>query len=123
MATVWIPSLLRSLTGGQESLQVPGATVRQIVDNLEKQFPGIKARLCDGDELRRGIAVAVNAQVAQAGLAAQVPENSEVHFVPAISGGSIPATFPPPRTPRVAGRCAGRWRAGQPGAHGRPGDA
>lgn len=99
MATVWIPSLLRNLTGGQESLQVPGATVRQIIDSLDGKFPGIKDRLCDGGELRRGIAVAINAQVAQAGLSAPVPDNSEVHFVPAISGGErTPYDHHAPRT-------------------------
>jgi molybdopterin synthase sulfur carrier subunit len=87
MATVWIPALLRHLTHGRESLQVQGGTVRQIIDNLEILYPGIKQRLCDGDELRRGMAVAVDSQLAQGGLAQAVPEGSEVHFVPSISGG------------------------------------
>jgi molybdopterin synthase sulfur carrier subunit len=87
MATVWIPALLRHLTQGRESLQVQGATVRQIIDNLEALCPGVKERLCDGDGLRRGMAVAVDSQLAQNGLAEVVPDGSEVHFVPSISGG------------------------------------
>ncbi len=87
MATVWIPSLLRTLTDGQEKLQVPGATVRQIIDNLDGRFPGIKVRLCDGAELRRGVAVAIDSQLAQA-LTDAVSEESEVHFIPALSGGA-----------------------------------
>jgi molybdopterin converting factor small subunit len=87
MATVWIPALLRRLTHGRETLEVEGASVRQIIDNLETLCPGIKARLCEGDELRRGMAVAVDSQLAQGGLAQAVPEGSEVHFVPSISGG------------------------------------
>ncbi len=87
MATVWIPSLLRDLTGGQETLTVPGATVRQIVEALERTYPGIKDRLCDGDGLRSGIAVAVDTQVARLGLSQPVGDNSEVHFLPAIGGG------------------------------------
>jgi molybdopterin synthase sulfur carrier subunit len=88
MATVWIPALLRGLTQGRESIEVPGNSVRQIIDNLEVLCPGVKARLVSGDELRPGIAVAVDSQLAQSGLAQPLPDNCEVHFVPAISGGS-----------------------------------
>jgi molybdopterin synthase sulfur carrier subunit len=87
MPVVWIPSLLRSLTNGQDKLVVPGATVGQVIDELESLFPGIKSRLCQGDGLRPGIAVAVDAQVARLGLRECVAENSEVHFLPAVGGG------------------------------------
>jgi len=90
MPVVWIPSLLRDLTGGQETVTVSGATVRQVVEALDQSFPGIKGRLCDGDGLRLGMAVAVGMEIARLGLAQPVPEGSEVHFVPAISGGSAP---------------------------------
>jgi molybdopterin converting factor small subunit len=68
-------------------VEVQGASVRQIIDNLESLHPGIKARLLTGDELRPGIAVAINSQLAREGLAQKVPEGAEVHFIPAISGG------------------------------------
>jgi molybdopterin synthase sulfur carrier subunit len=87
MAVVWIPSLLRDLTGGQETVTVPGATVRQIVDELDHLYPGIKDRLCDANGLRPGIAVAVGTQIARLGLREPVAEDSEVHFLPAVSGG------------------------------------
>lgn len=87
MPTVWIPAPLRDLTGGQQKLTVRGATVRQVIDELEQRFPGIRARLCDGNALRSGVAVAVDTQVAPRGLAQPVGENSEVHFLPAIAGG------------------------------------
>jgi sulfur-carrier protein len=87
MPIVWIPSLLRNLTAGQEKLTVQGNTVRQVVEELERRFPGIKARLCDNDGLRPGIAVAINAQIARQGLRELVTEDSEVHFVAAVSGG------------------------------------
>jgi molybdopterin synthase sulfur carrier subunit len=87
MAQVWIPSLLRELTGGQEQIQVPGRTVREVIDQLDRLFPGIRQRLCDANGLRPGIAVAVDTQIAQSGLQQAVAENSEVHFLPAVSGG------------------------------------
>jgi molybdopterin synthase sulfur carrier subunit len=87
MPVVWIPSLLRSLTGGQETVSVAGATVGEVIANLDRQYPGVKERLCDGDRLRAGIAAAVDTQVARLGLDEPVSESSEVHFLPAIGGG------------------------------------
>ena len=87
MATVYIPSLLQSLTGGQNKLQVPGSTVRQIIDNLDKSFPGIKQRLVEGGEIRPNISVAVDGDVTPLGILEVVAEDGEVHFVPAIAGG------------------------------------
>ena len=87
MAVVWIPSLLRDLTGGIDSVSVPGSNVRQIIEGLERLYPGIKDRLCVGDGLRSGIAVAVDTQLSRRGLLESVSENSEVHFLPAIAGG------------------------------------
>ncbi len=87
MPVVWIPPLLRELTGGQESARVPGQTVRQVIEHLEKTYPGIRARLCEGDRLRPGLSVVVDGAVSRRGLAHPLDEASEVHFVPAVSGG------------------------------------
>jgi len=88
MPTVWVPALLRHLTNEQESVQVAGTTVREVIDALETKFPGLKARLCQGDTLRPGMAVVIDTQMARAGLSESVSENSEVHFIPAVAGGS-----------------------------------
>jgi molybdopterin synthase sulfur carrier subunit len=87
MATVWIPSLVRNLTEGQETLTVPGKTAGQVIDALESAYPGIKARLCEGNRLRPALAVHVDGRVAQLGLLAPVGEQSEVQFLPAVAGG------------------------------------
>jgi molybdopterin synthase sulfur carrier subunit len=87
MPTVWIPALLRPLTEGQETVQVPGQTVLEVLDALEMKFPGIKARLCQDNQLRPGMAVVIDGQIARAGLSESVQEKSEVHFIPAIAGG------------------------------------
>lgn len=89
MATVWIPPLLRDLTGGQEIVSVAGSTVRQLLDGLEQQFPGIKGRLCTEDSLRPGVAVVVDGIASPIGLLQSVRPDSEVHFLPAIAGGSL----------------------------------
>ena len=87
MATVWIPALLRQLTSDQQSVQVAGATLREVIDALDAKFPGIKAKLCPNDQMRPGLAVVVDGEVARGGLSEAVGENSEVHFIPAVAGG------------------------------------
>lgn len=87
MAVVWIPSLLRSVTGGKDTVTVPGNTVDQVIASLETLYPGIRERLCDGERLRAGIAVSVDSQIARRGLQQAVGPASEVHFIPAVSGG------------------------------------
>ena len=89
MAEVWIPPRMQSLTDGNQIVRVDGATVRQLINNLEKKFPGTKSRLYDEaeDELLPGVAVIVDGEASQLGLLERVQEDSEVHFLPAIGGG------------------------------------
>ena len=87
MAIVWIPPLLRDLTGGSDTADVPGANVGQIVEALEQRFPGVRARLCPGGVLRPGLAVNIDGVVARFGLLESVAAESEIHFLPAIAGG------------------------------------
>jgi molybdopterin synthase sulfur carrier subunit len=87
MAHVWIPPLLRDLTGGKETADVPGATVAEVIDALEQHFPGMRARLCPDGSLRPGLTVSVDGEVARFGLRERVGPDCEVHFLPAIGGG------------------------------------
>lgn len=87
MVKVFIPPLLRDAAGGQAVAELAGATVRQLVAALEARHPGIRDRLCAGEQLRPGLAVAVNGAVSSLGLMQQVPDGAEVHFLPAIGGG------------------------------------
>ena len=87
MPIVWIPSLLRELTNGHDQLVVPGATVREVIANLNERYPGVKARLCADDRLAPNIAVVVDGSISRQGLRQPLTEMSEVHFIPAISGG------------------------------------
>ncbi len=87
MAIVWIPPLMRDLTGGQERVAVPGEKVRELVDALDARCPGLKARLTEDGELRRGLVVTVDGVASRQGLRQRVDPDSEVHFLPAIGGG------------------------------------
>jgi molybdopterin synthase sulfur carrier subunit len=87
LPVVGIPSLLRDLTNGQRSLAVEGDTIRDVIDNLDKLYPGLKERLCDSDRLRPSIAIIVDGHTSTLKLRERLQESSEVHFVISISGG------------------------------------
>jgi molybdopterin converting factor small subunit len=87
MPTVIVPALLRPLTNGQERVAVRGSTVRQVVEDLDSQFPGIKTHLVEDGELKSGIAVSIDGEMGIGGLLDPVKETSEVYFLPAIGGG------------------------------------
>ena len=87
MPTVWIPAPLRDLTEGKTSVTVTGSTVREVIESLEVQFPGIKDRLCENDKVRPNISVFVDGQITHLKIRERLKETSEVHFVIAISGG------------------------------------
>ncbi|MBI4338749.1 MAG: MoaD/ThiS family protein [Chloroflexi bacterium] len=97
MAIVYIPSLMRDVTRGQGKVQAAGATVAQVVENLERAYPGIKARLLEDGGIKPHISVAVDGEVTPLGLLEAVQEHSEVHFLPAIGGGGERWTLAGPK--------------------------
>lgn len=87
MAVVWIPGLLRDLTGGQQTVDVPGKTVRDVIAAMEERFPGMQERLIEDGRLMPSITVIVDGEPGNMRLRQPLREDSEVHFLPAISGG------------------------------------
>lgn len=87
MAVVFLPAALRPLAEDQESVQVDGENVREIIRQLDARYPGIADRLCDGSRLRPGLQIVVGDSVSSLGLLAPVAPDDEVHFLPAIGGG------------------------------------
>ena len=87
MATVFIPSLMQKLSDGNHRVEIEGSNVRQIVDNLDAQYPGFKERLVEDGRLKGNISVAIDGDITPLGILAKVGENSEVHFLPALGGG------------------------------------
>jgi molybdopterin converting factor small subunit len=82
MATVFFPSLVRQQTGGLAKIEVPGATVGELMIAIEARFPGISQHL-----LRPNLAISVDDEVTPLGVLEPVRPDSEVHFIAAISGG------------------------------------
>ena len=87
MPIVWIPSLMRDLTDGGSQIEVGGRTVGQVIEALDRAYPGVKERLCEGDRINPSLAVSVDGKVTKLGLLARVGEHSEIHFLPRMAGG------------------------------------
>lgn len=87
MAKVFVPTLLRELTGGLSEVEADGATVRLLIEDMDRRFPGLAARLTDGGKLRPNISVAIDGEISPLGLIEKVPPGAEIHFVTAIKGG------------------------------------
>ena len=87
MAKVFIPALLHNFTGNVSQIDIEGKNVRYGINNLDLEFPGIKSKLVEGHQIKPSISVAVDGNITPMGLLEEVGENSEVHFLPAISGG------------------------------------
>lgn len=86
---VRIPTPLRNLTQGQAEVQGEGGSVRELLENLEGQFKGLKERLCEGQEVRRFINIYVNDEDIRflQGTATPLKAGDHVSIVPAIAGG------------------------------------
>jgi len=87
MATVVIPALLRKLTDGKDRVVVQGRTIGQVIEDLERQFPGLREHLVENGDIKPSIAVSVDGEMGTGGLLDPVRESSEVFFMPALGGG------------------------------------
>ncbi|HEY6559396.1 MAG TPA: MoaD/ThiS family protein [Polyangiaceae bacterium] len=87
--TVRIPTPLRTLTGGEEQVAVSGDTVRQVIEQLEKNHPGMRDRLMDDKGVRRFVNIYVGDEDIRFldGLDTKLKGGEELSIVPAIAGG------------------------------------
>ena len=88
--TVRIPTPLRTLTKGSDEVTATGGTVGDVVEDLERQYPGVKSRLCDDKgEVRRFVNIFLADEDIRflQGLKTPVKEGDQLSIVPAIAGG------------------------------------
>ena len=94
MATVFVPTPLRRLTGGQSKLTVDGNDVGALLQSINQQYPGITEKVLDDDgNVKRFINVFVNDDEIRTlqGLETPVKADDRVSIVPAMAGGCEPA--------------------------------
>ena len=86
---VSIPTILRTHTSGEKSVEASGGTLGQVIDDLESRHAGLKARLVKEDALHRFINVYVNDEDVRfsGGLNAEVKDGDNVTIRPAVAGG------------------------------------
>ena len=88
LLTVFVPTMLQTMTGGVKQIDMEADNVRQVIDRLEILYPGMRDRLVESGQIRSNLAVAIDGEVARMGLLEKIGEAREIHFVPAIGGGS-----------------------------------
>ncbi|MGQ0551147.1 MAG: pyridoxal-phosphate dependent enzyme [Armatimonadota bacterium] len=91
MATAFIPAPLRRLTGGESRVDVPAASVADLLDGLERRYPGVRGYVVDDHgAVRAFVNIFVNAAEIRslAGLQTPLQDRDEVSIIPAMAGGA-----------------------------------
>jgi molybdopterin converting factor small subunit len=89
-ASVRIPTILRTYTGGVSEVSADGSTLAEVLTSLESNHPGIRARVLDDTgSLRRFVNVYVGDEDVRfaGGLDAQVVDGAKISIIPAVAGG------------------------------------
>ncbi|MFO0741292.1 MAG: MoaD/ThiS family protein [Labilithrix sp.] len=84
-----IPAALRTLTGGADEVKASGATVGDIIADLDTRHPGMKDRLLDEKGVRRFINIYVGEEDVRftGGLGTELKAGDQISIIPAIAGG------------------------------------
>ncbi|MGZ5407039.1 MAG: MoaD/ThiS family protein [Aeromicrobium sp.] len=88
---VRIPTILRNFTSGERAVDGTGATVGELIANLETAHNGIGERLLENDEVRRFINIYVNDEDIRftGGLATEISDGDTIVILPAVAGGAV----------------------------------
>ena len=86
---VRIPTILRTFTGGEKAVRGDGATLQEVLDDIDARNPGLKERIVESEALRRFVNVYVNDEDVRfsGGLDAPTADGDVVVVLPAVAGG------------------------------------
>ncbi len=88
--SVRIPTILRTYTGGESEVSADGATLAEVLDDLEASHTGIKARVLDDQgAIRRFVNVYVGNEDVRflEALGTATPDGTQISIIPAVAGG------------------------------------
>ncbi len=91
MAIVRIPTPLRRLTNGNAEVEADGATIAELIDNLESNYEGLKKRICDENgTVRRFVNIYINDEDIRFldNADTELEPDDVVSIIPAIAGGN-----------------------------------
>jgi sulfur-carrier protein len=81
MVQVTLSGSLKAAARGPAVLEIEAGTIRQLLDALEKQVPGLE------DHLEQGVAVSINGQIFRDDWFREIPADAEVFVLPRLAGG------------------------------------
>jgi sulfur-carrier protein len=88
--SVRIPTILRTYTSGDSEVSADGATLSEIIDDLDSSYPGIKGRILDEQgAIRRFVNVYVGNDDVRFldALDTKTPDGAQISVIPAVAGG------------------------------------
>ena len=88
--TVHVTSVIQQAVNGQREFQAQGETVADLIDNLERDYPGFASTVLDeAGELRRFVNIYLNDEDVRylGGKATAIADGDTVSFLPALAGG------------------------------------
>jgi molybdopterin converting factor small subunit len=89
-ASVRVPTILRTYTNDASEVTAQGSTLAEVLDDLEANYPGIRARILDDNgKVRRFVNVYVGDEDVRfdKGLQTEVADGAQVSIIPAVAGG------------------------------------
>lgn len=87
---VRIPTPLRKLTNGKDEISAEGKNIKELIDDIERHYPGLKERICEGDgKLRRFVNIYLNDEDIRfkSNMDTELKAGDEISIIPAIAGG------------------------------------
>ncbi len=87
MATIHIPNHMRHATDGAPTVELPGGRLGRVIEQLLLAYPGLAAEVMYEGRVRPDISIAINSSMTENGPLEPVPDDAEVHLVPALGGG------------------------------------
>ncbi len=88
--SVRVPTILRTYTDGASEVSADGATLAEVLDDLDSSYAGIRGRILDDDgKLRRFVNVYVGNEDVRFldHLATPTPDGTQISVIPAVAGG------------------------------------
>lgn len=87
---VRIPTPLRKFTGGSDAVEASGDSIASVLEDLDRNHPGLRERICEADgSVRRFVNLYINGDDIRFldNLTSKVEDGDEISIVPAIAGG------------------------------------
>lgn len=89
MAIVRLATPLRKFSNGKPEITAEGATLQEVIDNINAKSPGFADRILENGEIKRFVNIYVNNEDVRMGkgLSTRIEKNDTISILPAVSGG------------------------------------